>query len=389
MTKRLLSLFISIVLLCSTSYITSAADNPQDTIAKNKLKFQQMNDNIVETNRQIAEMNVQLDKLNNDISKNNKDILQNSKLIEAEKARMDQLIKEVDATQALANKRLRIMYINGYTENFLSLVLTSESLSDFFDRYEAIKRVISFDKKLFTELVSKKKTLSESISQLDAKKIKLQQLKNTNDENLKQLKDNKKKLQALIEQFNQEKISAAALIKENEEKLIAHAVSTIDSPSAKIADMKDALQTLNSLIPQLSTASVKKKAKDYVDSGNEKLKILIAKAEQDSQPASGTGDTYKATYTMTATAYAGGTLTAMGLKPVRDPDGLSTIAVDPTVIPLGTKVYIPGYGYAIASDTGGKIKGNIIDLYMNSIAECLIWGRRPVTLHIIAYPGEW
>jgi Uncharacterized protein conserved in bacteria len=98
---------------------------------------------------------------------------------------------------------------------------------------------------------------------------------------------------------------------------------------------------------------------------------------------------YKATYTMVATAYTGHSITSMGLRPVRDPDGLSTIAVDPDVIPLGTKVYIPGYGYAICADTGGAIKGNKIDIYLNSEKDCYNWGRRSVTVHIIAYPGEW
>ena len=64
---------------------------------------------------------------------------------------------------------------------------------------------------------------------------------------------------------------------------------------------------------------------------------------------------YLKTLTVEATAYSGHTITAMGTKPVRDPNGISTIAVDPNVIPLGSKVFIPGYGYAIAADTGGVI----------------------------------
>ncbi len=65
------------------------------------------------------------------------------------------------------------------------------------------------------------------------------------------------------------------------------------------------------------------------------------------------------------------------------------IAVDPRVIPLGSRVYIQGlngaptYGYAIASDTGGNIKGNIIDLYMNSTQECINWGARQVKVYIL------
>lgn len=98
---------------------------------------------------------------------------------------------------------------------------------------------------------------------------------------------------------------------------------------------------------------------------------------------------YKEVYTMMSTAYAGDTITYMGTTPVRDPDGISTIAVDPSVIPLGSKVYIPGYGLAIASDTGGLIKGNRIDLFLNSEDECINWGVQTVSLYLIAYPGEW
>ena len=69
--------------------------------------------------------------------------------------------------------------------------------------------------------------------------------------------------------------------------------------------------------------------------------------------------------------------------------GLSTIAVDPSVIPLGSKVYVEGYGYAIAADTGGAIKGSTIDIYLNSSSECNNWGRRSVNVLVVAHPGEW
>jgi 3D (Asp-Asp-Asp) domain-containing protein len=57
-------------------------------------------------------------------------------------------------------------------------------------------------------------------------------------------------------------------------------------------------------------------------------------------------------------------------------------AVDPSVIPLGTKLWIPGYGYAIAADTGGAIRGNRIDLCFDSVADARVWGRRSVTVVI-------
>lgn len=105
---------------------------------------------------------------------------------------------------------------------------------------------------------------------------------------------------------------------------------------------------------------------------------------------SGGNQKVKKKITVTATAYSGGGLTATGRKPVRNVNGISTIAVDPRVIPLGSLVEVQGYGKAIASDTGGAIKGNIIDVYLNSDSECRSWGRKHgLTLGIIAYPGEW
>ena len=85
------------------------------------------------------------------------------------------------------------------------------------------------------------------------------------------------------------------------------------------------------------------------------------------------------TFEVEATAYTyTGNPTATGVWPR---EGL--IAVDPRVIPLGTEVYVEGYGHAIAADTGGAIKGNIIDVFFPSLQRCIQWGRRPVVIHIL------
>lgn len=82
---------------------------------------------------------------------------------------------------------------------------------------------------------------------------------------------------------------------------------------------------------------------------------------------------------MEATAYTHtGNPTFSGIMPY-----VGVVAVDPAVIPLGTKMYIEGYGFGLAADTGGVIKGNIIDLFMDSREEALRWGRRQVRVHIL------
>ncbi|MDT8717274.1 DUF348 domain-containing protein [Clostridium sp. 19966] len=76
-------------------------------------------------------------------------------------------------------------------------------------------------------------------------------------------------------------------------------------------------------------------------------------------------------------------ITSTGTTAKRDPSGYSTIAVDPDVIPLGTKVYVDGYGFAIAEDTGGAIKGNSIDVFLNSYNEASNWGVRYLNVYVL------
>jgi 3D (Asp-Asp-Asp) domain-containing protein len=67
--------------------------------------------------------------------------------------------------------------------------------------------------------------------------------------------------------------------------------------------------------------------------------------------------------------------TASGAEP-----GWGTVAVDPAVIPLGTRMNVPGYGDGVAADTGAAVRGHMIDLWFPSCAEALGWGRRVVTI---------
>ncbi len=95
---------------------------------------------------------------------------------------------------------------------------------------------------------------------------------------------------------------------------------------------------------------------------------------------------FKKHYTMTATAYTDDKAsqgkwvgkTATGMKPQ-----VGVVAVDPRVIPLRSQLYIEGYGFAIAGDTGGSIKGNRIDLFKETRTEAYKFGRRKVNVYVL------
>ncbi len=99
------------------------------------------------------------------------------------------------------------------------------------------------------------------------------------------------------------------------------------------------------------------------------VEVLQEKQEPEPEPE---------TIIFEATAYTWtGCRTATGIWPSR-----GTIATDPRVIPTGSKLWVEGYGPAVAADTGGAIQGQKIDLYMDSEHECLQWGRRKVEVQI-------
>ncbi len=62
---------------------------------------------------------------------------------------------------------------------------------------------------------------------------------------------------------------------------------------------------------------------------------------------------------------------------------LGTVAVDPRMIPMGSRLYIPGYGWGRAVDTGGAIQGRKIDVWLPTLSQCLQWGVRDVTVTVV------
>jgi resuscitation-promoting factor RpfB len=91
----------------------------------------------------------------------------------------------------------------------------------------------------------------------------------------------------------------------------------------------------------------------------------------------------KAAMSMVATAYTANCAGCSGLTASGQHARHGIVAVDPRVIPLGSKLYIPGYGHAVAGDTGGAIHGNRVDLGFNTDADAMQFGRRSVTVYVL------
>lgn len=449
--KKILICFLTAFTLMSSTTLPSFADTLSDSKVKyNQISDQikNLDDKISELDSEINALNNKIKTNKDRISSVEKEIDTTQLKIKSTEKQIDEgqavLSNRLRAVYKSGNYSL---------SSYVAFIFESEGLGDLIERINTISKIVDADNIMITQLKDNSASLKNDAKNLVAKKEEIVKLNDENNENLKTVVAKQNDLKESKAKFDKEKSKVQAVIKENEEKLINYAVNVISSSSSSINDLQNAVTTLKELLPQISTSSVKDKANSYISKGNDLInkkkdeeraakekaeREAREKAEREAQNnsnknnnsnssnsnsnssnnssssnsssnnsnnttsnnssnssssnntnSSNSNTSGKKTFTMEATAYSGHNTTAMGPRPVREPNGISTVAVDSSVIPLGSKVYVEGYGVAIASDTGGAIKGNKIDLFMNSESECLQFGRRPVTVTILAYPGEW
>lgn len=173
--------------------------------------------------------------------------------------------------------------------------------------------------------------------------------------------------------YNQTKITKAELAEQKKKtENLKSELETANYKNFELAKSKaDLSKKLNQSNDKLSSVSRE----------NDRLKKQISLSPK------GEGHYYTKTLYMNASAYtascygcSGKTATGLDLK--ANPN-LKVIAVDPNIIPIGTKVHVDGYGDAIAADTGGAIHGDKIDIFIPTESDAIRWGRRTVAVQIL------
>jgi 3D (Asp-Asp-Asp) domain-containing protein len=202
----------------------------------------------------------------------------------------------------------------------------------------------------------------------------------------------------LIHEYQQKLDEQGSLIDQqgeilsNQKQQLEDLNKRVDSLSGELSKEKEAHQKSKETFKQQKEALDAKVAKLEDELAFKKAKakraaVAAARTTSSNMPSRGTPSAGRMV-TVEATGYIamcseGCTgITATGLN-LKDNPHAKVIAVDPNVIPLGTKVYVPGYGYAIAADTGGGIDGWEIDIHFPTTAEAKQWGRRTVQIKIL------
>ncbi|MGR5881681.1 cell wall-binding protein EntB [Bacillus cereus] len=209
------------------------------------------------------------------------------------------------------------------------------------------------------------------------------------------------KAQEIVKAKEEEKVQEIAKAKE-EEKAREIAKTKEEEKAREIAKAKEeekareiAKTKEEEKAREIAKAKEEEKARKIAKTKEEEKAREIAKAKEEERAKEASKNNIqsaKRELTVVATAYTadpsengtygGRVLTAMGHDLTANPN-MRIIAVDPKVIPLGSKVWVEGYGEAIAGDTGSAIKGNRIDVLMGSKSKAMNWGRQTVKVKIL------
>lgn len=275
-------------------------------------------------------------------------------------------------TEAMAG-RMQDIQANGSSFNLVDAVMTAENMSDFVNRVYAV-----------TVLQGAEKSKVESLA---ADKEQLETLKHDLVTNQQALTEQKEAMEVETINLEQEVSSLKTELADNEELLTKLANDRIAKEAVEkkaAAEVAKQEKVAKATVASEAKAPENKVASEPVtNTTSEKEATVTPEPTPDipSEPSSNGGGQ---TLTMEATGYS---YTEPGLS-FYTSTGLDlrqnsrVIAVDPSVIPLGSLVEVSGYGLAVAGDIGGAIVGNRIDLHFNTVDECLNWGRRTVTVTI-------
>ncbi|MEI5994745.1 hypothetical protein A5880_002331 [Enterococcus sp. 4G2_DIV0659] len=366
--------FLAAIMLVNVALPIGAAAESLDELKQKESQAAQtgeaLSEDITTALNDVNEKYAEIEKLKVDISKA-EEAIKNS---EAEITATEQSIAR---RKEVVGNRMKDIQLSGEQRTW-QVLLDAESVSDFFNKAYAMTILQNAER--------------EKIDRLSKDKEKLSELQETVKSKQEELQTNESKLQseatvmdeqvvALKQQLseNQEVLQQIASQKQTEEKRISD-----EKKAAELQKQKAAEEARKQAVAASSSSSNSSSSSESSSSSSSSAEEhpIVTPPSQPEVPSTGeeagNGGANGRVLYMQSTAYSwreagSGFITATGID-LRSQSNV--IAVDPSVIPLGSLVQVDGYGFAVAGDTGGAIKGNIIDVHFPTVDQCLTWGRR-------------
>ncbi|MGE6540368.1 3D domain-containing protein [Bacillus luti] len=418
--KRISSLVLAGIIGLSSTVAVKAESNDeklnnmQQQLQQNDADMQKKEQEKQAVSKEIQGIESELHNLNNTIAKNKEDqaaiqrkIDETHKQIEQKKEEIVVLEDKVLARKDIMRKRMISVQNSSNTSLVVEVVVESKNFADFIQRMNAVTTILEADKEILRlqeqdlrQIEEDKKTIDEKEASLVVDKQKLAKAQAELQDNLKKRQDNLQTVQAKYNQIASQ-LNLAAEEKAKIESNMKAVQETIarEQEAARIAAEERAKAEAaakaerEALAKAQAEVAEKQKQEQASKPAQAKNNNSNVEPAQPSKPTAGGKELYVHATAYTADpaengygpgqqVYSAWGPGGKGYNLTANP-GMKLIAVDPSVIPLGSRVYVEGYGEAIAADTGGAIKGHKIDVLMPDKASSSKWGRKNVKLTIL------
>lgn len=354
MKKRIILILFAGILCISSSMVTNAKADTlqgiQQKINQSAKEKQSVNKEIISIQQEMASLNTYISKNQKEMDDTQNKISTTNLLIEKKKEEIVSIENKMLARKAVMKKRLVALQHDNNLNLVIKVILDSKNFDDFLQRASAVQTLFNADEDIL-------KAQQDDLSNIQADKREIdrqqQSLKN------EQIALNKQQA-SLNQNLQKRQVSLSAM----QDKY-----NQIDKTMAIAAQEKAGIEA------QL------KAAEEKIRQEQASARARVSHASPVTTVQAGKGQVMY----VTATAYTPqdcGSTTTLGYN-IRNNPNMKLIAVDPSVIPLGKKVWVEGYGVAIAGDTGGAINGYRIDVLMPTKAQAISWGRRTVKIVVL------
>lgn len=374
--------------LSSVIFLTSAimvqAETSQETLnkAKNQLDQNQqlINEKEAEKQKTLKELEAVQEDLKSieTVMQQNKDKIANlqakieetQQQIEKKKEEIVVLEDKVLARKDVMKDRLVSLQNTDQTNVVLEVLFNSKDFADFISRATAISMIFDGDKDILEQQQADLQKIEEEKAAIDQQEEELtgqyDELAATQNELQQNVAQRLEAVTAVQKKYAS--VSKEVELAENQKKSVLDQINAAESALKK--EQEEAKKNV---------VKVNSPAKKTVRASTN------SKPTTSKSPSSKSSSSKDVIY-VTSTAYSHqdtkSDFTALGYN-IKKNKNMKLIAVDPAVIPLGSKVWVEGYGEAVAGDTGGAIKGHKIDVLMPSTSKAKAWGRKTVKIKIL------
>lgn len=363
--KRIVAFaLVAVQLIVIPTVSAGSLENIQNEKATVEKEVNQLQANLNASLEEVSNISIALDELNKEIE------VHQDVITETEATIVDQE-KVVEVRYEYTAEQLKSMQTSEFNQNVLIHLLQAESISEFFNTIVTASRLAGASSQHLEEAQNeyqKLNTLKEELvteqEELDQKQVKVVDQKQELDEKVAELKTT---LASSQEELN---------VLKNQEVTIREEIAAKQA-AARVAAEKQTASVSVSSSPGSSTPA--EPAQKAAAPKAEVVKTEAPKTEAPKENNAGQWMSVQATgYSTQQPGLSTHTATGIDLRV-----NSRVIAVDPRIIPLGSLVEVQGMGVYVAGDTGGAIKGRIIDIHYPTVSQALSWGRRNVNIRII------